>query len=233
MIEDRAKIEAMESSELSRADATRARLQEAALSAFAEKGFHGTTTRDIAAAAGMSPAALYVHHKSKEELLYLISRGGHARTLRMVRAAISSSDDLAEALYRVVHDFAVDHAQTHTRARIVNYELAALSDEHYAVIRDIRRRIEQEVRSLVERGAAAGVFDTPDPAMTALALLSLGIDIGRWFREDGRWSPEEVGAHYAALALRMAGVGEMPNGAAPPLSSTRVRRRRRTESGAG
>jgi AcrR family transcriptional regulator len=41
-----------------RAEATRARLVEAAIAAFAEKGFHGTTTRDIAAAAGMSPAAL-------------------------------------------------------------------------------------------------------------------------------------------------------------------------------
>jgi AcrR family transcriptional regulator len=232
MIEQRAMIEETENRDLSRADATRARLQQAALSAFAEKGFHGTTTRDIAAAAGMSPAALYVHHKSKEELLYLISRGGHEGTLRMVRAAITSSDDLAEALYRVVYDFAVDHARTHTRARIVNYELAGLADEHYQVIRDIRRRIEQEVRDLVERGAAAGVFDTPDPAMTTLALLSLGIDIGRWFRDDGRWSPEEVGAHYAALALRMVGVCEMPIGAAPPSSSTRARRRR-TESDSG
>jgi AcrR family transcriptional regulator len=224
-------IEEPEKSDLSRADAARARLQQAALSAFAEKGFHGTTTRDIAAAAGMSPAALYVHHKTKEELLYLISRGGHERTLRIVRAAITSTDDLGEALHRVVYDFAVDHARTHTRARIVNYELAGLTDEHYQVIRDIRRRIEQEVRDLVERGAAAGVFHTPDPAMTTLALLSLGIDIGRWFRDDGRWSPEEVGAHYAALAMRMVGVGERPVGAAPASSSTPARRRRRTESG--
>jgi AcrR family transcriptional regulator len=50
---------------LSRADATRARLLKAATDAFAEKGFHATTTRDIATLAGMSPAALYVQHKSK------------------------------------------------------------------------------------------------------------------------------------------------------------------------
>ena len=51
-----------------RGEATRARLVEAAIAAFAEKGFHGTTTRDIAAAAGMTPAALYVHHRSSEDL---------------------------------------------------------------------------------------------------------------------------------------------------------------------
>ena len=58
-------------------ESTRDRLLAAAIEAFAAKGLHGTTTRDIAAGAGMSPAALYVHHRSKEELLFLISRAGH------------------------------------------------------------------------------------------------------------------------------------------------------------
>jgi AcrR family transcriptional regulator len=71
----------------SRAETTRARLLEAAVTAFAEKGFHGTTTRDIAGAAGMSPAAVYVHHRSKEELLFLISREGHQQALDVVRDA--------------------------------------------------------------------------------------------------------------------------------------------------
>jgi AcrR family transcriptional regulator len=52
---------------------------DAAVNAFAEKGFHGTTTRDIADAIGRSPAAIYVHHRSKEELLYLISKEGMSR----------------------------------------------------------------------------------------------------------------------------------------------------------
>jgi AcrR family transcriptional regulator len=194
-----------DTSDLTRADATRARLLDAAIAAFAEKGFHGTTTRDVAAAAGMSPAALYVHHRSKEELLYLISRSGHEHTLGMVQDAIASSDDPATALRTVIHDFAVHHARGHTSARIVNYELAALTPEHFAEIRDLRRRIEGAIRELVERGVAAGVFDTPDPRMAGLALLSLGIDIARWYREEGRWSPEDIGDHYADMALRMVG----------------------------
>lgn len=192
-------------SELTRADATRARLLGAAIAAFAEKGFHGTSTRDVAAAAGMSPAALYVHHRSKEELLYLIARSGHEDTLRLVRDAVRSSDDPAAALHNVIHDFAVHHARDHTKARIVNYELAALTPEHFAVIRDLRRRIEAEIRELVERGVAAAVFDTPDPRMSSVALLSLGIDIARWYREEGRWTPEDIGDHYAEMALRMVG----------------------------
>jgi hypothetical protein len=41
--------------------------------------------------------------------------------------------------------------------------------------------------------------------MTTLALLSLGIDVARWYRDEGRWTPDEVAAHYRLLALRMVG----------------------------
>lgn len=188
-----------------RAEATRARLVEAAIAAFAEKGFHGTTTRDIAAAAGMSPAALYVHHRSKEELLYLISHAGHERTLTLVRKAIAVGGSPAEQLRRVVHDFAVHHAERHTESRIVNYELAALSPEHRSDIRGIRQQIEADVRGLVESGVASGDFDSPDPRMAAVALLSLGIDLGRWYHEEGVWTPKDIAERYADMALRIVG----------------------------
>jgi AcrR family transcriptional regulator len=194
-----------ETTGLPRAEATRARLLDAAVRAFAERGFHGTTTRDIAAAAGMSPAALYVHHRSKEELLYLISRSGHERTLALVREGVAGSDNPAEQLVTVIRQFAIDHARGHTEARIVNYELAALSPEHNREIRQIRQSIDHEVRRVVESGVASGVFHVRDPRMATLALLSLGIDIARWYRDEGTWTPEDLGDHYAELALRIVG----------------------------
>jgi AcrR family transcriptional regulator len=184
---------------------SRDRLQAAAVAAFASKGFHGTTTRDIAAAAGMSPAALYVHHRSKEELLYLISREGHERTLALVREAVAGTDDPVQRLRAVVHAFTVHHARGHTSARIVNYELAALSPEHLREIAALRRAIEQEMRDLVEGGVTAGAFTTTNPRMAALALLSLGIDVARWYRDEGEWSPEDVADYYSELALRIVG----------------------------
>jgi AcrR family transcriptional regulator len=195
---------------LPRAEATRARLLAAAVHAFAVKGFHGTTTRDIAAAAGMSPAALYVHHRSKEELLHLISRDGHQATLALVRTGRASSTDPVEQLRAVVREFAMHHARGHTGARVVNYELAALSPEHHAEIAALRHAIDTEMRDLVRAGVDAGAFDTPDPRLAAAALLSLGIDIARWYREDVAWSPEELGELYADLALRV--VGAAPRG---------------------
>ncbi|MEV4331093.1 helix-turn-helix domain-containing protein [Streptomyces sp. NPDC049597] len=78
----------------SRAGETRAQPLEAE-AAFADRCFHGTPTRDIASTAGMSPAALYVHHKSKEELLHLISRTGTSRHSTWSVRAIASAPDPA------------------------------------------------------------------------------------------------------------------------------------------
>jgi AcrR family transcriptional regulator len=192
-------------SEITQSDGARGRLVAAAIEAFAAKGFHGTTTRDIASAAGMSPAALYVHHKSKEDLLYLISRAGHERTLQLVRESVATSTDPVEQLVAIVENFTAWHARDHTRARIVNYELSALSPEHLQEIAGLRRAIEQEVREVVETGVASGAFTTPDPRMTSLALLSLGIDVARWYRDEGDWTPEDIAAHYCQLALRIVG----------------------------
>ncbi|WP_433594020.1 TetR family transcriptional regulator [Nocardia sp. CA-145437] len=193
------------SEDRSRADETRARLLDAAIVAFAERGFHGSTTRDITSIAGLSTAAIYVHHRSKEELLYQVSRAGHENTLARLRDALSTSDDPVEQLVAVMRDFAIDHARGHTGARVVNYELAALSPEHQREIKDIRRVIDTEMRQLIERGVAAGVFDNPNPRMAAVALLSLGIDLARWYRDDGPLSPEEIGDYYVDLALRIVG----------------------------
>lgn len=183
----------------------RARLLDAAVESFAAKGFHGTTTRDIAAAAGMSPAALYVHHRSKEELLHAISRVGHEQTLASVDEALASADEPVAQLRAVMRAFTLHHARNHTTARIVNYELAALSEGHLAEITAIRHEIEGRMRGLVEAGVAAGAFTSPNPRMTALALLSLGVDTARWYRDEGDWSPEDVAEHYAELALRIVG----------------------------
>jgi len=184
----------------------RSRLYDAAVAAFAATGFHGTTTRDIAAAAGMSPAALYVHHRSKEELLHQIATEGHRRTLALCREALAEGGGPGAELERLVRAFVRHHALHHTSARVVNYELAALTPAHRCEIEAQRSDIQWLVRDLLVRGVETGVFLTPDPMMTAAAVLSLGVDVARWYDETG-WAPEAVAEHYVGLVLRMVTAG--------------------------
>jgi AcrR family transcriptional regulator len=185
-------------------DAAR-RLVVAAVQAFAERGYHATTTRDIAGHAGMSPAALYIHYKTKEELLYQISKVGHLHSLAILTEARDSDAPPAERLATAVRRFVRWHAEHHTTGRVVQYELGALADDHYAEIVALRRRSEDAIRSIIGDGVAAGEFDVPEVSGTTLAVLSLCIDVARWFNPSGRRTPDEVGELYADLVLRMVG----------------------------
>ncbi|MFJ8027289.1 TetR/AcrR family transcriptional regulator [Streptomyces sp. NPDC096311] len=188
-------------------DAAR-RLLVAAVEAFAERGYHATTTRDIAGRAGMSPAALYIHYKTKEELLHRISRIGHDKALDIVRGAAQGGGSAAERLTDAVRSFVRWHAGQHTTARVVQYELEALGPEARAEIVALRRQTDAAVRGIIADGVAAGDFDVPDVPGTTLAVLSLCIDVARWFNVDGPRTPDEVGALYADLVLRMVGAKE-------------------------
>ncbi|MER8034275.1 TetR/AcrR family transcriptional regulator [Streptomyces hydrogenans] len=181
------------------------RLLVAAVEAFAERGYHATTTRDIAGRAGMSPAALYIHYKTKEELLHRISRIGHDKALEILRGAERSEGPPSDRLADAVRSFVGWHAERHATARVVQYELDALGPEHRAEIVELRRETEATVVRILEEGVAAGEFDVADPAGTTVAVLSLCIDVARWFNVQGRRTPDEVGAFYADLVLRMVG----------------------------
>lgn len=188
-------------------DAAR-RLLVAAVEAFAERGYHATTTRDIAGRAGMSPAALYIHYKTKEELLHRISRIGHDKALRLLRTAADGPGSAAERLADAVRSFVRWHADHHTTARVVQYELDALGDEHRTEIVALRRESDAAVRDMINDGVRDGEFDVADVPGTTLAVLSLCIDVARWFNVAGHRTPDEVGALYADLVLRMVGAQE-------------------------
>ncbi|WP_405994345.1 TetR/AcrR family transcriptional regulator [Streptomyces sp. NBC_00986] len=185
-------------------DAAR-RLLIAAVEAFAERGYHATTTRDIAGRAGMSPAALYIHYKTKEELLHRISRIGHEKALEILRTAAGREGSAAMRLADAVSSFVRWHAGGRTTARVVQYELDSLGPDARAEILALRRQVDAEVRGIVEDGVADGSFDVSDVKGTTLAILSLCIDVARWFSLDGPRTPDEVGALYADLVLRMVG----------------------------
>ncbi len=57
----------------------------------------------------------------------------------------------------------------------------------------------------MDAGVAGGEFRTPDSRTCTEALLSMGVDIARWYRDGVYISPDELADFYAQLALRCVG----------------------------
>ncbi|WP_441228550.1 helix-turn-helix domain-containing protein [Tardiphaga sp. 20_F10_N6_6] len=79
---------------MSELDAKTDHILDAALPLFVRHGFRKTSMADIARAAGISRASLYLSFNSKEDLFRAGSTRAHARTMRDVEAVLSGDGDV-------------------------------------------------------------------------------------------------------------------------------------------
>jgi AcrR family transcriptional regulator len=76
---------------------TRDYLLQAASQVFAERGFHGASLDQVAAAAGFTKGAVYSNFKNKEDLFLALLEAIQEREMEALRATIESSDVPPEA----------------------------------------------------------------------------------------------------------------------------------------
>lgn len=78
---------------------------DAAVQLFIKNGFHKTTTRQIARAAGFSIGSLYEYITSKEDILYLVCDAIHAEVERGVTEAMSRATGGRNSLDEVIREY--------------------------------------------------------------------------------------------------------------------------------
>ena len=86
-------------------DRRRRQIVEAAAKLFIAKGFHKTTTRQIAQAAGLSIGSLYEYVASKEDVLYLVCDAIHAEVERGVSEAMERAAGGRKSLAEAVREY--------------------------------------------------------------------------------------------------------------------------------
>jgi AcrR family transcriptional regulator len=177
----------------------------AAATAFAERGFHATTTRDIAAQAGLSSAALYFYFSSKEEVLYQIAASALDFTIEVAANEAKGPGSPAERLARLVRVLTIWHTYNSQVAHVVLYQTGALTPAHLADIAGKQRKVSQIVRQVITDGVKSGDFDVADAGAATIAVLSLCLDVARWYRPGYRLTPQQLGDFNAVAALRIAG----------------------------
>ncbi len=77
--------------------------------------------------------------------------------------------------------------------------MAAMTPAPREEVTVLRRALRNRVDEVLDSGITAGLIALEDSRMPGLALLSLGIDVTRWYHDDGEWTPEDIGRGYAEL----------------------------------
>lgn len=188
------------------------RLLQAASDLFYEQGAVATTVRQITAACGLSPGALYNHFSSKEELLYQLVCASHRRLEEEVAAAQSAvaGDPVAE-LSTIVSMYVRMHVRDRKEARVANREYPHLTGERRRDIIAVRRRLRDRVAGVLQEGTARSVFriaggnDRSSTLIAAASILDLCVHCGEWLRPDGRLTLEQLERRFVAMCLRLVG----------------------------
>lgn len=181
---------------------TRQAIRQASLDLIYRKGFTGTTLRDIAAAIGIQPASIYNYIKNKEDLLYFICRETAEARLDEVsrRLADVPADPLSQLAEFVRYSVEIN-SEHRKETSIGRNELRRLSGARYRSVVRLRDRYDAVLRKILADGSASGDFTIPDLRIATFAIMGLCVGVARWYRPNGRLSPDEIAERYIDMTM--------------------------------
>ncbi|MBC6471822.1 MAG: TetR/AcrR family transcriptional regulator [Hormoscilla sp. GM102CHS1] len=151
---------------------TRTRILQAAQRLFAHKGYDGTTTRDLAQAAGVAEGTIFRHFDSKKAILIEIASAGWIEILTDLLTDLSEM-----ASYRAVAQM--------MRRRMVNMQknndLLRICFMEAQFHPDLRDRIQSEVivkmtdvtEAFIQTGIDRGIYRPMNPRIVAQVFLGM------------------------------------------------------------
>jgi len=160
---------------------------------FAERGYHGTSMRDLGKELGLLGSSLYSHVDGKQQLLVeVVNRGAgfFQESADAALATVGSAADRLEALIDGHIGIVLDH-----RSEVRTYlnEADALDPELRASVIAARDRYEEAFRTVLKEGAADGSFRSDvDAPINAIFILSILNAVDRWYREQGRIDRDQL-----------------------------------------
>ena len=183
----------------------RRQIVDAAVCLFVRKGFHLTTTREIARAAGFSIGTLYEYVKSKEDVLYLVCDAIHSEVEARLREAIDQSADGREALTGALAAYfgVCDRMQDYIL--LIYQESSSLAPDSLKYVLAKEERVTGIFEEILGRGAADGTLKPS--GVKAARLMAHNITVighmwtfRRWFLKR-QYSLDEFTTHQTSLIL--------------------------------
>ena len=169
-----------------------------------ERGYHGTSMRDIARGADITVASIYHHFASKQEILQEIMVRALHNALAMTRGALlRSGGSPADQLQALVRAWILFHTTRQLDAMVGATEIRSLDDVGRRLVVALRDEQEHLFRDVIERGVEEGDFATKYPRDAVRGIINMGQSVCAWWRPVGPMRPDELADRYADLALAM------------------------------
>lgn len=175
-------------------------LEEAA-KLFKQKGFSGTSMRDLAGEVGIEAASMYNHIKSKDEILELICfrvSNLYISQLAEIEATDATYVEKIKALIRLHIRLMIEDGAA---VSVANHDWKYLPEPKLTEFKQSRKQYEKGFATLIEQGIAAGEFQPVNVSVALFTILSAVRWVELWYRPGRELSAEELEANIVTMLL--------------------------------
>ena len=178
-------------------------IQQAATILFAERTYPAVGIRDIADAVGLLPGSLYVHIRSKEDLLHVIVREGIQRYIDAIAPVGQGDGWPGERLQGAVAAYLRIAADHRASTRVAFHQWTYLQGDQRDGVVAQRQSYEQLFTDIVADGIAIGDFRQPRSRRLAVLTIVGALNAaGEWFDPAGPMDVEDVASDLTDIVLR-------------------------------
>jgi AcrR family transcriptional regulator len=175
---------------------------DAAIRLFHDRGYHGTSIRDIAHEADVGIATLFHHHGSKPELLErIIDEDLSALLARMEEAVAAAGEHPADRLGAAVRAYSGHRHERPLQSAVAVSELRSVEGSARRRLGHMRDRVHRLLETTLFDGIASGAFACDHPDETARGMQAMCAAVAG----SPAMSPQEVEDLCAGMAMRLAG----------------------------
>ncbi|MEM8546857.1 MAG: TetR/AcrR family transcriptional regulator [Pseudomonadota bacterium] len=161
----------------------RDQLLRAAARCFNEKGYSGTSLKDVTRTLGLTDAAIYYYIDGKQQLVYECYRRAAAVGREALDQAIADGGTGLEVAERYIREHVKAHCGEEGPIAIMS-EIPSLKPEHCEEILALSRAHSRAFEAVIEDGIADGSIAPCDVRMTGNAIMGALNWIPKWFHGD-------------------------------------------------
>lgn len=175
---------------------------------FRERGYVGTSLKDVAERLGANRATLYYYFSSKGELFHAVTETAVQEIVQTAERIAESSGTPAERLRDLIvatltaYERHYPYLFAYIQEDMGRVRSPELDENWAATMVGLGERYERALISIVEDGIADESFTCPDAAIAVYGIIGAVNWTHRWFQPSGRVPADEVGRLFSDLMLR-------------------------------
>ena len=174
----------------------------AAASVFAEKGYHGASTKDIAAVLGIKQGSLYYYFKSKEEALHEVCLYGIREYVARMDAIADKDHGFEAKLMAVVTAHLSSYREKNEALKVHNDERLYLPKEKRTQLKNLGSHYRERLEEIFEVAKESGhIGRDVDCHFAAQAVIGLCNAFGELIVRDETLKPFDLAQNATDLLL--------------------------------